>query len=103
MMGTFIMKINDEKDNTDYYLEWSNVVDAPVTNGMSLDEFKEYYKERYGSAGMERLYERMKRVSETGVSAHPPFDKIHEYFAFNRAGENDCTLSKEEILNHYCR
>ena len=44
-MPRFIIKITDEKDNKDYYMMWSTVVDAPVTYGLSLDEFKEYFKE----------------------------------------------------------
>jgi hypothetical protein len=41
-MGRFICKFEDKDDV--YYLEWSTVVDAPVTFGMSLEEFKEYYR-----------------------------------------------------------
>lgn len=66
-MPSFIIKVKDEKFNKDYYMEWSTIVDAPVTYGMSLDEFKEYYKEQYGIKGMEGLEDRMTRVEEKAL------------------------------------
>ena len=39
-MGRFIIKLSGE--GRDFYLEWSTVVDVPITSGMSLKEFKKY-------------------------------------------------------------
>ena len=52
-MPRYILKIND--GSKDYYLLWSTVVDAPVTQGMSLREFKKYYQSEYGEQGMINL------------------------------------------------
>jgi len=97
------MKITDDRTNIDYYLEWSTIVDAPVTYGLILDEFKKYYKQEYGEQGMKELPERLKRVEENNIGAYPPFDNYSSYFEHNRAGENETTLNKEGILKKYCR
>lgn len=102
-MGRFIMKLHDDKENKDYYLEWSTVVDAPVTYGMSLEEFKQHYIEAYGSQEMKNLEERLARVEEKSISAHHPYDRLNSYFEFNRAGKKGGTLSKEGLLKNYCR
>lgn len=102
-MGTYILKINDEKTNIDYYLEWSTVVDGPISYGMSLEEFKKYYKEEYGNAGMKILEERMERVNKNGCSGRYPDDKLEDFFKFNRAGKNETRLNEEGILDKYCR
>lgn len=102
-MPRYIIKINDETTGKDYYMEWSTVVDAPVTYGCTLAEFKEYYQSEYGSNGMRDFEERMKRVEENGISAHPPFDNLQSLFDHNRAGENETPLDREGILEKYCR
>ena len=102
-MGKFIIKIADDKFHKDYYMEWSTIVDAPVTNGMSLSEFKDYYELEYGKSSMAELEERLKRVKVNGSSGHPPYDKIDGFFEYNRAGLNETQLNKEDILNKYCR
>lgn len=102
-MPQYIMKLHDDKSEKDFYLIWSTIVDAPITYGMSLDEFKDYYKEEYGENGMQVLTERLKRVEETGISAHPPFNNLKEYFGYNRAGENETVLDKEGIIEKFCR
>jgi hypothetical protein len=102
-MPQYIMKIHDDKCDKDYYLIWSTIVDAPVTYGMSLEEFKQYYQAEFGKSGMERLKERMERVRKTGISAHPPFANYERYFESNRAGDKETRLDKEGILEKYCR
>lgn len=102
-MPTYIIKIHDDKFNRDYYMEWSTVVDAPVTYGCNLEEFKEYYRSEYGRKGIEELNERMKRVEEKGVSARPPFDNLESLLEYNCAGKNETCLDKEGILERYCR
>lgn len=48
-MPRYIIKIKDK------YFEWSTIVDAPVTNGMSLTEFRSYYQSEYGEDAMKNL------------------------------------------------
>lgn len=100
-MGRSIIKIHDDRDNKDYYMEWSSVVDAPVTWGLSLEEFKAHYKERYGTEGMRGLQDRLDEVEERGTSDYSA--SLNEYYAYNRAGENESCIDKEGILERYCR
>ena len=102
-MARYIIKIHDEKFNKDYYLEWSTVTDAPASFGYSSEEFRKYYKEKYGPEAVLLLDERLKRVEKRGVSARAPLDDLEEFLENNRAGENGQQISQEEILEDYCR
>lgn len=93
-MGRFIIKLEDK------YLEWSTVVDAPVTFGMTLDEFKAYYKDEYGASGMHGLDERLKRVEEKGTSSMID-DSLDSVISHNRAGKNETHLSKKKLIEWY--
>lgn len=94
-MGRFIIKLES------YYLEWSEVVDAPTTCGMSLERFKEYYQGRYGELGMEFFEERLERVEKYGTSSRGGWS-TKDLTAGNRAGPNESTLTIEEITKAYC-
>jgi hypothetical protein len=102
-MGRFICKVTDPQDNKDYYLEWSTVVDAPVTWGMTLEKFEEYYREEYGRRSMDfEFIERMDRVEKKGTSSRLD-DSFDDVISCNRAGKNDTNLTKEQIIDAYCR
>lgn len=78
-MPRYIIKLND------YYFEWSSIVDAPVTFGMKLEDFKEYYQEAYGIERMRDLDYRLERIEMFGTSSvtpTTPWDMIKG----NRAG-----------------
>lgn len=91
-MPTYIIKIEN------YYLEWSTIVDAPISYGASLEEFRQYYQGKYGSEGM--LDERLKRVEKSGCSAyHYDLDTL---ISCNRAGKDETCLTKEQIYQSYC-
>jgi hypothetical protein len=93
----YIIKLEDQ------YLEWSTVVDAPVTFGMSLEEFTEYYKVEYGCRAMRfEFKDRMDRVEKTGTSALL-YDSVDEVIEHNRAGKDETCLSKEQIIDFYIR
>ena len=101
IMARFICKFTD--NGTDYYLEWSTIVDAPVTCGMSREEFTNFYREEYGRDAMRFEFpERMKRVDEKGTSARV-YDNVDEVLMGNKAGKNGERLSKGEIIEKYCR
>ena len=91
-MSTYIVNLDG------YYLEWSTVVDAPVTWGMSLSAFMDYYQNEYGVAGMNELDVRLARVTKKGNSA------IGGRFSvgYNRAGLNESQLTRAEIVEWYC-
>ena len=94
-MGRCIVKIKDK------YLEWSSIVDAPVTFGMTLDELKGYIKEEYGREGMRELDKRLERVERTGASTI--YEKsVDSIISCNRAGPNESHLTLEEIYQAYC-
>lgn len=99
-MGRYIVKLEDQ--GVDYYLEYSTVVDAPVTYGMTLNEFKAYYKDQYGREGMRNLQERLDRVTEIGTSSRID-DSVDEVFSCNRAGVGETKITKEEIIEIYIR
>ncbi len=94
-MPRHILKIKN------YYLEWSTIVDAPITYGMPLNEFIDYYQGEYGASGMIKLADRLKRVEEKGTTAIQ--DKsLQDTIQFNRAGDNETELSFDEIFKIYC-
>lgn len=88
---------------SDFYLEWNILYDGPSTYGMSLEEFKDYYKQEYGNRGMLSLPERLKIVEETGCSIRPSEDRtegnMRDYLLnINRAGKNKTKISIEDIF-----
>lgn len=99
-MGHYIIKLTDE-GKKDYYLEYSSVCDAPITYGMDLDEFKEYYQEEYGKSGMEGLPQRLARVEAVGTSEYSA-KSVDETLVCNRAGKNETRLTKAQIVEMYC-
>jgi hypothetical protein len=98
-MSRLIIKL--QQDNQSWYLEWSSIVDAPTTYGMSLDEFKEFYREEYGRQSVKELEERLERVEQKGTSSmmHESADDV---ISFNRAGQKESKLSKQQIIDVYC-
>ena len=102
-MPRYIFKIEDEKFNKDYYLEWSTVVDAPVTRGMNKEEFYQYYLKTYGTGKSSELASRLLRTEKQGSSCRDDLEGTQHYFEYNRAGENESSLDKEGILDRYCR
>jgi hypothetical protein len=99
-MPRYIVKIVD--DGVPYYLEWSTIVDAPVTYGMSLEEFKEYYKSKYGEEGFAKLDERLERVEKFGSSTVDGWTAL-DVISGNRAGLNERELTFDEIVRKYIR
>ena len=99
-MSQNIIKLKDSNTSTEYYLIWSTIVDAPITDGMSLDELKTWYKRRHGTQGMKDLPERLSRVEKTGTSSR--VESLADLISVNRAGKNQGEISLEEIINIYC-
>ena len=100
-MPRYIVKLRDR------YMEWSTVVDAPTTYGMTLEEFRAHYEHEYGVAAvhgghnMPPLRERMLRVAQQGTSANFPLT-VEQLIAGNRAGPDEATLSEDELYRAYC-
>lgn len=98
-MGQFIVKVT--APDGPRYLEWSTIVDAPVTYGMTLAEFRRHYRREYGASGMRELPERLERAEATGTSSrmHASVDALVEN---NRAGAGETCLTLAQIVDHYC-
>ncbi len=92
-MGRAIIKIKDR------YFEWSTVVDAPVTYGMTLDELRTYIKEEQGRIGLEDLEANLKRIEEVGTSYR--FTTADEVISGNHAGLDGTYLTKDQIYDSY--
>lgn len=100
-MSRYIIKL--ERDNRAWYLEWSTIVDAPVTYGMSLEEFKAWYRDEYGRRDYEQDFaDRMKRVEARGISSSTIGYTLDDLMMFNRAGDKEEHLTKDQIVDKYC-
>lgn len=99
-MPTYIAKF--EHEGTAYYLEWSTIVDAPITFGMTLDEFKQYYRKKYGEQPAIDLSKRLNRVDLRGCSSEIPHHNLAFLIRTNRAGKDETRLTKKEIIHWYC-
>lgn len=95
MMARSIIKLNG------YYFEFSSIVDSPVTFGMTLDEFKQYYRDEYGANGIRDLEGRLKRVEAKGTSSYLD-ESAESQLSFNRAGPDEAQLTVDEIFDAYC-
>jgi hypothetical protein len=98
-MPRYIIKLTDQDES--WYLEWSTIVDAPITYGLSLNEFKDWYLEEYGRKGYEELADRLKRVEKTGTSCL--ISNLEDVLSCNRAGPKETELTKEQLIDKYCR
>lgn len=100
-MPRFIIKLVDGADA--YYMNWSTIVDAPVSRGMTLEELHEDTRVEHGESGLRELPARLERVERQGTSQMHDAETADEAIAFNRAGPRETQLNREEILNVYCR
>lgn len=98
-MSRFLIKLSS--GDKSWYLEWSTIVDAPVTRFDSVEELKEYYQREYGRSAMYELDQRLARVEEKGTSSM--IDKsVDSVISYNRAGANETCLTKDQIIKYYC-
>lgn len=100
-MPTIIIKLNNPKTGNDNYLLWSTIVDAPISYGELLDNFKQAYILLNGLNAERELAGRLVRVEEKGTSDYFDAD-VDETISGNRAGEGKTCLTKEQIIEQYC-
>jgi hypothetical protein len=80
------------------FFEWSTVVDALVSAAMTENEFRDYYRQVYGSLAYENDFElRIARAKVNGTSCYTR-TSIGEMIKSNRAGDNESQLSLNDIL-----
>lgn len=99
-MGHFIIKLKDENTKKEYYLEWSSVVDAPITWGLTLKQLKQRIKKESGNEGLKELVDRLKRVEKTGTSCLG--STLDNHIFVNRAGSRGQHITKEQMIQKYC-
>ena len=98
-MANNIVKLSH--NGKDYYMEWSSVTDSPMTDGMSLEEFEEYYVNEYGKNSLANFKDRMRRVSVKGTSSLTL--SIEDLINSNRAGPSETTLTLLQLVETYCK
>jgi hypothetical protein len=79
------------------FFEWSTIVDAPVTNGMTEKEFRAYYKDEHGRRGLLGLEDRLQRAIERGTSGFAG-ESLENLIFNNRAGPDETTATLEDIM-----
>ena len=94
-MPCHIIKLRDK------YLEWSTVVDAPLTPGLTLEQLQEHIGSKYGPERLKHLPARLERVHRCGTSTLEGIS-VADLIASNRAGENETRLTEDEIYERYC-
>lgn len=99
-MPRYILKFTE--DDRAWYLEWTSICDAPVVFGMSLEEFKKYYRDEYGRVGSEDLAKRLERVEAKGTSSMLDAS-LEDFITHNRAGKDGTELSMKQIIDYYCK
>jgi hypothetical protein len=99
-MGRCIIRVTHNR--VPKYLEWSSVVDAPVTYGMTREEFKTYALAEYGrrEGGGEDFDARLDRADKTGTSAIGW--TLDDIISCNRAGPHETCATLDDIVRIYC-
>ncbi len=107
-MGSKIIKLVDDQDGQEYYMEWSSMADAPLSYGMPLIEFREHYKEHYGTTGL-HVFDTIdlpqiikKGHNVKNVPAGVDYIQV-ECIDTNRAAGGESKLSKEDLIQIFCR
>lgn len=100
-MGRCILRL-EAPEGHPIYLEWSTVVDAPVTYAMTREELEEHIREEEGNLGLQELPARLERADRCGASWKDGFrDGAEDTIAGNRAGPNETELTMTEIVRKY--
>lgn len=88
-MGRCIVKLADNE-----YVEWSTIVDAPVTYIMSRDKIR-------AELGGDDIEDRLSRADERGSSMLAPTMSLEQALGNNRAGPGESRASLTEIRQKY--
>jgi hypothetical protein len=99
-MPRFTIKIKDR------YFHWSTIVDAPITDGMLVDEFRKWYIFEYGNSGYNpELFDKMiimlERFPAVNGNGRAIAETLEEAIAGNCAGKDGEYLTADEIYEQY--
>lgn len=98
-MASSIVKLKDS-DGTEWFFEWSSIVDAPVTHRMTIKELWDHITNEYGQRGATQLPTRLKRVREKGTSSLMHHD-VESQISGNRAGPGETNWTGQQIADNY--
>ena len=99
-MGTALLRLMDGE--TEWWLEWSTVVDAPVTYGMTEAQLGEHIMTTQGSDGLGRLSRRMEVARSRGGLASTSFLDYERDVDHNRAGAKETSITIAQLIDVYC-
>lgn len=85
----------------DLFLEWSTVVDSPVSAALERDAFVAHMRATYPPAQNADLERRMERALATGVSVVNPPLTLEDVIAHNKAGVDEGELTVDQIFDLY--
>lgn len=99
-MPRFTVKIKDR------YFHWSTIVDAPISDGMLLEDFRKWYFNKYGTDGdSEEQFNNMIKLLDTYPAVNGGgciiAETLREAIRGNRAGENEKHLTANQIYEQY--
>jgi hypothetical protein len=98
-MGTYMCKLVDPRDGVEVYFDWSTVTDAPQTSGMSLEQYKAWYRRQWDAGHIATDFEsRLRRVEAKGTSSLIDAS-ITEVIANNHAGPGGSHLDLIPLLD----
>jgi hypothetical protein len=101
-MGQYAVKVTDQ--GRDYYIHWSEIVDAPMFVAVSLADYQSYFLDRFGRDNFDYWTRvgRWDQLETVGLST-AFYDTPREAMACNRAGPNETQLTYEDIIERYCQ
>lgn len=83
------------------YLEYSTVLDKPITRGMTLEEYEKFYRDEYGNYGWSNDFaHNFGLADQFGSSVREDAETVIQ---FNIAGPNDRELTVDEMDRLYCQ
>lgn len=88
-------------EETGLFLEYSTIVDAPVSTAAPYDEFLEFMCHEYGHHDVESHKARLERARVKGCSSHDPTEDLRSAIICNRAGRDETEMSFEQFVKHY--
>lgn len=94
-MPRYIVKL---KENA--YVEWSTIVDAPVSYVLTREHMLAHLDITYGTSSVAENRKRLERTDKHGTSCQSPYS-MESLVSCNRAGDKEENISLEEILERY--
>ena len=95
-MPKYIAKLKE-----DGYVEWSTIVDAPVTYILTREHMLAHLDAEYGRSSFEGNRERLDRADKYGTSCIDTNFSLEELLLCNRAGDKTRSISLKKILQKY--